>query len=258
MKFKNKFLVISLFLCVFIMPLISGEVYLWTDIKIDDSANTVTQHAYYQLEDSSASGITRHKDTEVVIWYVVEALQKNLTNSYVDWCNLSTIFIHNEYGTDFVAFEGFSGGELLNTTIIKESYYFENTGVVNTSQLSYLLRDRDSLTVDMKCHYNDSNYLYEENILVGRFDTFFSAFECAGCEDYTIEQLSEETERNQEITEKQLETYSLIQSVLEKNFLLWLYASWIVKIAFLIIAVTLIFLMILHLYEFFKDIGSKI
>jgi hypothetical protein len=110
----------------------------------------------------------------------------------------------------------------------------------------------------MECHYTNSSTLYVENVLVGQYTTYFPAFECIGCTDYTIEELSNEIERTDEYIEDQTEIYGFIQGFLEINYKLWLIASWLVKIAFVIISISLVFLGIYYLYNLFKDVEKQI
>lgn len=253
---------IAIITLAFMINSASAEVYLWTDININNDLDTVSQHAYYQFDDTSSLGVGRHKDVPLIIYYVVEPLPYNLTavgyGGEIDWCNLSFTHTKNEYGTEFVAFQGITAGELINTTVEYSSLYFSGTGNVSSGTVEFDLRDKDSLVANMKCHYTDDQYLYVENVLFGRFDTFLPAFECEGCTEYTLEELSNEIQRNEEITEEQTEIYEKTQEVISRNYELWVIASWLVKIAFLMIAVTLIFLGIYHLYKFFRGIESQI
>lgn len=264
-KMKNKIFtlaLVSVFLVTLFSASVSAEMWYWNTININYDDQTTTQYGYYQFDDTSGQGVGRNKPIEVIIWYEVEGLPYDLSSSnysgYVDWCNLTITHLKNEYGTNFVAWEGFVGGEYINTTEDVDSIYFENTTTFSNGQFFYDMKDKDGLTIAMECHYTDINSLYVENILFGRFTTYFGAYECDNCEEYSLEELSNSVERNDEIIAEQTEVYNKIQYVVDMNFNLWLIASWFVKIGFLILAVSLVFAGVYYLYVFFKDIEERI
>jgi hypothetical protein len=251
--------IMTFFLITIMVNLVSSEIYLWNSVTKDNSTSVVKYHAFYKFEDTSARGIGKQKDVPITLWYVVEALPYNLVGygGQVDWCNLTTRHYHNIYGTTFVAWQGFFGGELLNTTTETQSFFFQNTNL-SSDKVTINMRDRDSLTADMTCHYTNSSTLYIENVLVGRFTTFMPSFECEGCTQYSLEELSYQTEKNEEITANELAIYDKIQTALSWNFQIWLIISWIIKIAFVLIAVGLIFAGVYYFYIFLKNIGREI
>lgn len=263
-KMRNKILslmLVSIFLVTLMSISVSSEMWYWNTVNLDYDDQTVAQHGYYQFDDTSAKGVGRNKPIDLTIWYDVEGLPYDLTPTYagnVDWCNLTITHLENEYGTEFVAWQGVVGGEYINTTTTVDSYLFENTINHTNGQLEYSMKDKDGLTVDMKCHYTDGNSTFVDNILFGRYTTFFGAYQCDDCEEYSLEELSNTVERNDEIIIEETQVYENIQSVVDMNYQLWLIASWLVKIGFVIIAVSLVFAGVYYLYLFFKDIEGQI
>jgi len=256
---KNK-ITITIIGMIFLLAIISnvqGEEYLWNTVSLDSTAQTVNQHAFYWFEDTSASGIGNNKDVPITFYYVVQQLPYNLTNGNVDWCNLTITHYKNIYGTQFVAFQGFFGGELLNTTIETQNVYF-TTDLITSGQITINVRSRDTINADMKCHYENVSDLYEQNILVGQLTTYMPSFECVGCSQYDFEQLTYQTENAESITQNQLAIYDRIQTVIDWDFQIWLIMSWIIKIAFLLLAVGLIFSGIYFFYIFLKKISQEI
>jgi hypothetical protein len=94
--------------------------------------------------------------------------------------------------------------------------------------------------------------------LVGQFDVFLPSYECKGCEEYTLEELSNQIEKNEEITLNELTIYENIQKAVDWNFTIWLIISWIIKIGFIIIAVGLIFVSVYYFYQFLQDIARNV
>jgi hypothetical protein len=251
------FLFVNLFISV------SAEISLWNNVLIDEDESVVKQHAFYTMEDTSSRGIGANKDTPIYVWYNVEALPYDLNsynpnyNGVIDWCNLTIRHYKHTYGTDFFAFSGSYGGSLLNTTTETQSVYFANTSQTSDTILINL-RDRDSLNIDMSCHYTDSNYLYVESVLIGGFTTYSSSFECDTCTQYSLEELSHQTEKEEEITLNEVAVYDNIQTMIDWNFQIWLIMSWIIKIGMVLVAVFLIFAGGYYFYVFLKDIANNI
>jgi hypothetical protein len=239
------------------MTLISGEEYLWNSVSLDYTDQTVNQHAFYWFEDTSASGIGNNKDIPITFYYTVQQLPYNLTNGNVDWCNLTITHFRNIYGTQFVAFEGFFGGELLNTTIEIQNVYF-TTAPVTSGQITVNIRSRDTINADMKCHYENVSDLYEDNILVGMLTTYMPSFECMGCDKYDFEELSNQITSEEAITLNEVAIYERIQTAIDWNFQIWLILSWVIKIVFLLLAVGLIFSGVYFFYIFLKKISQEI
>jgi hypothetical protein len=262
MKNKKLMIMFGMIFLVLTMQVVLSEVYEWNDIILNNQTQIVNYHGYYQFIDTSANGIGSGKDTPFTLIYHVEALPLDLTIDgatfgEVDWCNFTITHTKNIYGTTFVAFEGFSGGQLLNTTIETQSFYFANTSL-STGNVVLQLRDKDSVVADMKCHYTTVDGLYENNILAGRFDTFMSSYECSQCKDYSLEQLSNMAQRNENITANQQSVYFVIQKVVDFNWQIWLIVSWIIKIGMVLIGVGLIFAGVYYFYVFFSNIGKEL
>jgi hypothetical protein len=262
MKNKLLIMVMGMIILLAIIPqFANAEIYLWNNVIVDNATSVVKYHAYYWFDDTSARGIGKQKDVPIDLIYDVQALPYDLTiGGYygsVDWCNFTTRHYHNIYGTTFTAWQGFSGGELLNTTTEIQSVYFSGGGFT-TDKITINMRDKDSLTADMTCHYTDSRSLYVENVLIGRYTTYMPSFECEGCTQYTLEELSYQTEKSDEITANEVAMYDKIQIAVDWNFQIWLILSWIIKIAMVLVAVGLIFASVYYFYVFLRDIEKEI
>lgn len=245
-----KRILISLMCMIFIITFVSADLNLWNSVIEDRSNNLVKYHAFYQFDDTSLKGIGKNKDIPVTLSYDVEALPYNL-NPYsgeVDWCNFSTSHFKNDYDTD---------GNLINSTLIRTDNYFANSSFT-TGVITINVKSSDYIIADMSCHYTDVNSLYVENALIGRFTTFMPSFECDGCDKYSLEQLSEQTQKNEETAQNELEVYDRVQSVVDFNYTFWLILSWIIKISFIILSIVLIFLTGYYFYKYLKDLERSI
>ena len=260
MKNKNLMLMIlGMIFLVVTLQMISAEVYLWNTVNIDNSSQTVDYHSYIQFLDTSTNDIGSGTDTPITYVYHTQSLPLDLTPDgatfgIIDYCNFTISHTKNIYGTTFVAFQGFSGGQLLNTTLEEQNFSFNNG--TNDGQVTINLRDKDSVVADMRCHYTSVDGLYENNILGGDFKTYMSSYECSQCKDYTLEQQSDMAQRNENITASQVGIYYDIQKVVDFNWQIWLIASWIIKIGLVIVAVGLIFAGVYYFYVFLSNLGK--
>lgn len=241
-------LILGMILLFTIIPMVSSEMTLWNSVIKDETNSLVKYHAFYTFEDTSAKSVGKNKDIPITLYYVIEPLPYALTGGSVDWCNLTTNQFQNNYDKE---------GNLENTTADVRSLYFSGGGL-STGTMLFNMRSRDSLIADITCHYTDVNYLYDKNILVGRFTTYIPSFECATCTQYTLEELSQQIDKQEEITANELAIYDKIQTALDWNFQIWLVLSWIIKIAFVLIAVSLVFMGVYYFYIFLRKIGEEI
>jgi len=248
---KNKIMMIMLGIMLMMIPFVIGEEYMFNGISIDYVNNLTKETASYWFVDTSESGIGKNKDINILLWSEVEGLPFDFSGNYsvvVDWCNYTIDHDINIYD---------NLGNLINVTNEKVNYYFENTTIFNSTQLIFHLRSRDSLRVIMSCHYTDSSYLYVENILVGRFYTYFPSFECDGCEKYSLEEITHQTEVQQNLTENELNIYGNIQAIIEWDWEIWLIVSWIIKFIFLFIGISLIFSSVYYYYKFLLNLSER-
>jgi hypothetical protein len=253
MKYKIFILMLAILLS---FNFVHAEVTYWQDTLLLDSTGIVRYHAFYQFDDTSANAIGRQKDIPVEIFYNVNSLPYNLTYGTVDYCNLTLIHYKNIYGTNFVAFQGIVGGELLNTTITTQNVYFNSGSYSGT--LTENLRDKDYMTVDMDCHYTDTRSLYEQNILVGSYTTFFPSFACDECSQYTVEELTNAVDNSDNQTAQEMLIYNSVGTIVNYNYQIWTILSWLIKIGFLIFSISLIFAGVFFIYKFLKEVGNDI
>ena len=250
MKNKIVMLMIASLFLVLSMNFILGEVYLWNSVNLDQTNDIVDYHGYIQFEDTTAQMSGANTPININLYYTIQALPLVLNGSYgsVDWCNLT---IQDEQNT----FDNL--GNILNVTDVISSYYF-GTGAVNSSVLSFSAKNKDSLIADLRCHYTDSRGLYYANILAGSFTTYMSSYECATCRDYSLEQLSDMSAKNENITTNELLIYDNIQKVADYNYQIWSIASWLFKIILVIGSVGLIFAGVYYFYIFFSNLGKEL
>ncbi len=227
--------------------LVSSEIYLWNDVIIHQEENITTYHAFYKLDDTSEGFRWRNKEVPVKFFYNIQSLPYNLTGGSVDWCNFSIDHYANEYDDE---------GNYLNTTLNHQSLYFSNGSYSGTITIN--IKDADEVIADVDCHYSSQDVLYQEHALIGRFDTTIPSYECRGCTEFTLEELSDEIERADEITEYELKIYDIVGTIIWLNYRLWLIASWIIKIFLLVFAVGLVFGGVYYLYKFLEDISKRI
>jgi hypothetical protein len=263
MKNKNIMIIISgMIFLVLTMQLIVGEVYFWDTVNIDNITQTVDFHGYYQFLDTSSNDIGAGKDTPITFVYHTQNLPLDLTPDgatfgEIDYCNLTTSHTKYNYAPSiFVPFQnGNTAGSLINVTEETTNISFDSG--INTGQITINLRDKDSVVVDMRCHYTSVDGLYENNILGGDFKTYMSSYECSQCKDYSFEQLSNMAQRNENITASSVGVYYTIQKVVNFNWQIWLIVSWVIKIGMILVAVGLIFASVYYFYVFFSNIGKE-
>lgn len=233
---------------IFLMSLVSAEVNLWEDILISETDQTVTEHSYYQFDDTSVTNIGFSKDVQVILGIDVEALPFDAGTFVVDWCNWTIKHTKNRYSS--------LGNHENASTEITNNYYSSNS---SSSELLYFeLKDKDSLVSDVVCHYNDSNNLYQDNVLIGKVTTFFPAFECDECEEFTLEELSNEVERLDQTIEDEVEVYDNIQTAIGWNFEIWLILFWIFKLIVVFIALSMVFAVVYYMYMLVRNVERKI
>lgn len=243
--------ILMLMMVLLMINLVHSELYLWDSVTKDTAKSTTRYTASYWFDDTSESGVGKDKNVYILLWSETEQLPFNFSGVYpvsVDWCNYTIVHDRNFYNSD---------GTFYNYTTETTNYLFENQAF-NITQLVFNMRSRDSLRVNMECHYTDPNYLYVENILVGRFFTYIPSFECDGCEKYTLEEISHQTDTQDEITKNELDVYSRIQTLISWNWNIWLIVGWIIRIGFIFLGLFLIFSGVYYFYKLFDNISKEI
>ena len=244
MKNKNLLILAVGMIILFGIINVLGEVYLWDDVIRNNATQTLDFHAFYQFQDTSVTGVNANQDTRVIFALHVEPLPVVLLNvslGEVDWCNFTL--------------QHFRNSSLFETI----SYYFANSSLNNT-MVTILMRDRDSVEADMRCYYNNTDGLYAEGTFTpaGDFNTYMSSYQCTQCLDFSLEQLSNEEQRNENITNNSVGIYNNIQQVVGFNYQIWLIISWVLKIGFIFVALGLIFAGVYYFYVFFSNIGKEL
>lgn len=229
------------------MSFVSAEVYLWNDVVVNSVDNTTIYHSFYKADDTSEGFRWRNKEIPIEFFYNIQPLPFSFTYGVVDWCNFTIIHYANDYDDE---------GNYLNTTIETQNLFFTNGSA--SGSLFVNLKDADEVSGDVVCHYTDGLSLYQEHVLVGRFDTIIPSYECRGCTEFSLEELSDEIERTSEITENELRIYEITGTIVDLNYRLWLIVSWIIKIFLLVFAIGLLFGAVYYIYKFLEDIARRI
>lgn len=245
-----KKIIMMMMIAVFLlasMNFVQSEIFLWNDVNINQDENLTIYHAFYKVDDTSEGFRWRNRDIPIEFFYNIQSLPFSLAGGSVDWCNFSITHYANEYDSE---------GNYVDTTINRQSIYFDS-GVYD-GIISIDVRDADEVTADVKCHYTNQSTLYQEHALIGRFDITIPSYECRGCSEYTLEELSNEVERTDEITGNELRIYNIMGIIVNLNYRLWLIVSWIIKIFLLVFAIGLLFGGVYYLYKFLEDIAKRI
>lgn len=252
-----------IFLAVLLSVSVKSEMVSWSSVAIHENTNSVSHHSYYQyyddIEELSRGGqlivdlkrsLLSGRTNNVIVWANIEPMPYVTANYTISYCEMNVSWMKTDYDND---------GNLISTneTILGFTY---SGGGINTTELYFELKNRDSLVTDVQCYYNTTNptYLYDESVLFGRSGIYIPANKCNDCEEFTLEQLSNEIERQDQIIAEETSIYVIIQKVIDFNFQIWLILSWLVKLLLLIVAVFLVFYAIYYLYVFLKDIHDKI
>lgn len=219
----------------------SADITFWRDVSLNQNKSIVKLHGYYQFFDESESLTGKFKSIPIGIsyfWqdipYNISAVYPQYANAYVDWCNLTIIHDSNQYSV--------LEGNLNNSAEEIFNVYLTNN-LSDSQQKIFDMKHQDSLVLDWDCHYTNSNTLYIDNILFADWDTFYPAFSCSGCEESKLEELANDIQFNEQQAEKEVQIYEKVQIFVKLVYNLWLYASWIIKIGLIFLALTLIFAM---------------
>ena len=244
-----------------LIGLANAEMSLWKTQLMNGLSNgtsfnpnynsTVQDHIFFQFDDTSLQDVGRNKPIPMTIEYQIFSLPYSLTGfgGEVDWCSLITRHFKNIYDSD---------NNRINTTIEYQNLNFSTNASVDRGFLYFEMRSDDTISGDVYCHYTNVSTLYLDNILVGRFSTtFLPSFECEGCSQYSLEELSNEVERSDEIFSEQTQMYNTIQRIVVMNFKVWLILKWLIAIAFLFVCVGLIFYSVYYYYQFIKKLESE-
>lgn len=250
---------VSIFL-VYTISLVNAEIIAWNGVVTDEVEQTATYIGNYKLDDTSANSIGTSKEVELALWYSVQDIPFNLVTygGSVDWCNFTVIHYQNVYSL------------LVNNLIINETtettnLYF-STGNFTSGLVTIKMKAEDFVSARMVCHYTNvsalqmgtKGYNSLDEVIVGRFDSLLPAFECDKCEGHSLEDLTNEFEQIDSRTASELSIYDWIQTLVGYNYSLWLYASWIIKILLLFVAVGLIFGSVYWIYDFFNKLARRI
>jgi len=264
---KNKLLFIGLafIFLILLCNLGKSEMTSWSSVSVHEETNSVTHHSYYQyyddIEELSRGGqlfidikrtLLSGRTNNVIVWAIIEPMPYVAPNFTITHCDFNITWTKTDYDSD---------GNLISSNETKLGYTYSSGGT-NTTELYFKLKNRDSLVTDVECYYNTTDpdllYGYPDDILFGRSGIYLPANKCNDCQEYTLEELSNEIERTDEIIQEETAIYEVIQKIIEYDFKLWLIASWLVKLLLVVGGIFLVFYGIYYLYLFLKDIHDKI
>jgi len=252
MKIKMILGLVFLICLIGFMQIATADLSLWTTTIINENQSIVRYHSYHQFDDTSASDIGKHKPIELNIYSEVEALPYNFTiyGGYgsVDWCNFTIHVDKNIWDKD---------GNIINTTIESDTKLY-GTGGLAKDLTGLQLYDKDSLLIDMDCHYTDARDLFFDSTLIGRYYIYTTAYQCAGCTDKSIEEIIKETQLSTELAYKELTIYGKLQNFISMNYKVWTIINWFVQIAFLILALGMALFSVYWIYEYLTKLRRSI
>lgn len=189
-----------------------------------------------------------NRPVDIGIYAQTQNMPFNLTYGQIDWCNISLILYQTEINAQ---------GEIVNTTITKESYYFTATPATQTI-INKQLRYKDQLFVSATCHYTDLRSFYEGNILGGQITAHVPTFQCSPCIEQSVESLESFVASEDLQMQKSTEIYNFFQNIITYNYTFWLILSWLFKIGALFVGIMLIFAGAFFVYYLFKKLRSSI
>ena len=188
---------------ILVLPIINAEMTMFNQVVIKDSEQIVRYGGSYYFDDTSANEVGKFKPIPMGFNIVVQALPFSLTTGYVDWCNMTVDHYTNIYD---------SSGNIINTTTYSVSVFYQNISLTSQA-ITVSAFASDYVFANMDCHYTNASELYEQNDLIGRFDTFITTFECKGCTKYSLEQLTNEAEKGTQISQSQLGIFAILDRI---------------------------------------------
>lgn len=250
MKKQIILMAIALLMVFSIVQNVSADISFWRDIIIDKNTSVVRAIGVYNFQDNSKDFLGKYRPIPIAIMYDWDNIPYNISqyypqypNAYVDWCNLTISHDTNEYDSD---------GNFNGTTTETFTYNVSNQVAGNNLTAVYM-KHSDVLRIFWDCHYTNTETIFQDGVLFADWGTFFPAFTCNGCEDFKLEELSNEIKYNEANALKEIGIYEKFQSVVKLNFNMWLYGSWIIKIGLLLASLSLIFLVG---YVFYSIVNS--
>jgi hypothetical protein len=246
MKIKNILLMIA-FLFLLNINLLNADMTMFNYISIRESEQVVRYSGSYYFDDTSDLGVGKSTGIPMAFYIVIQALPFTLDYGEVTWCNFTLSHYANIYNSE---------GDKINSTVYTTSSYYEATNTTTTNIAYVTAYASDYVIGYVDCYYNDSRDLFSESDLFGRFDTLMPTYECKGCTDYTIEQLTNEVEKGEQVTESQLSIFSILDKIVDYNWTVWLIISWLLNIVFLGVAISLIFYGVYFYYNLFRELAK--
>ena len=256
MKNKILMLMIATIFLLASINFVQAEMRIFGDVLVNPATSVygynnsiVRQHAFITFEDTSLSGIGKHKPIEILVRQQLQDLPYNLSfynySGQVTWCNFTIRQTHFIYDKE---------GNIVNTTT-----YFLNVLYANISafanETTFEMADRDSAIIDMDCYYTDQNYLYVGSVLFGSFSITTPSYECDECRSYTYEQLANEIAISENLTQQQSGFYQTIGSLMGYNIRVWLTIYWLFKIFVVLFGIGLVFGIGFWIYNLIKNLA---
>jgi hypothetical protein len=263
MKNQLKFLTLAIFLIGIMSFTANAEMVSYSSVNIHEDTNSVSHHSYYQyyddIEELSRGGqlfvdlkrsLLAGRTNNVIVWAIIEAMPNVQPEYTINYCEFNISRIITTYDND---------GNLIGSNQTSLGFTY-STGGVNDTYLYFELKNRDSLVTDVQCYYNSTNdsLLYDDNVLFGRSGIYIPANKCNDCTEFTLEELSNEIARTDELIQEETIMYRIIQRIVDYNYQLWLIASWLIKLLLVLAGIFLVFYALYYLYFFLKDVEKHI
>jgi len=225
---------------IFLLASVSAELNYWQtkwegdgvgDLPVGNTKihSVVT---YYADENNFVTGGDKF---EFYFWYDIYIETWNEVNPdfSVDWCNLTI----RQYPS------------LSNVSAFTYSKLFTD----NYNNAKYFLRldDGDVAYADIECHFNSTNHsLYVPATL----QVVTPTWECQACQFYEWTLLERNIVKAEEVGDNIVDTIGSMKNVMTLNFEIWLALFWIVLIVVAVHSTGLLFIGIIWLFAYMKNL----
>jgi hypothetical protein len=274
---KNKILFLILALLI-VLPMVNAEIYVGSrtdyltngnnasrdimNIKIDEGGQVYSNIIDYTFKDSvkntpaqtslyllltggkdKVNDVGLSKNTKTYITIQVDV--PNINGSSIDFCNLTIVTY--TYDTNFIN----STATFRDRTI--ETELFTNPTTAHSEYYTKRISNYEEIYVNFVCDYGSSTV--PKDLAKVYLTAYLPQFSCT---DYSesLEEAINYTQYLEEYRNDEKGYISKVNSVFYYNDYVWVVISWLVKIAYLFIAVTLIFFVFYFIYKLIRSVQN--
>lgn len=238
---------------VIMLSIVNAEIFVSTNSFLNPTQDTFTRSTYVSyplIEDDktftpeilditlSCEGINSFnsanptyavRNSSLITEYIYR-------NEFLDPAGVFLIVQQNFSKIDYGCTEGSPTCDGSNTPLLER-------------RIRFALKEGEHLTISQVTYFNQSNIIDDSPCSYG---LEFTSQNCRGCESLSFEQVTEKLEKKQENFNHVNSVVSLINQIIDVNFALWVYLSYIIKIALIIGVIFGIIYMFFWLYLFIK------